>query len=340
MPPIAGRGPRPVLGFRSALRARIRTRDVPSSVGAIDSVAVAVSSLLSRPPDEALAVASQVLHAEARLRRLAARCRSGRGPSSFVTLAARIPSEPLLEHEEQSTPYLLALPFTVDAVSLLARLDLTTRRVVRVEKTPLVEPILGALAEQSNGRMELQSPGDLVRANRLRGGRPGERTIFVTFPDHHWTGEETSRRIRFFGEDHWFPVLEPLLFVRGVAPLVTLEPVEGPGPHRFVPVAYDRAVPRGPVTEGDAQETLAWLACRLEAVLRADPGAAFSWGPAASRSERATAARRALDRNLVSGFLRAWRAADRTLAPEAIAKSLSELERLFPNEPARRGRVV
>ncbi|HEX7578735.1 MAG TPA: hypothetical protein VF580_01960, partial [Thermoanaerobaculia bacterium] len=234
----------------------------------------------------------------------------------------------------------LALPFTVDSVLLLARLGLTTRRILRVEKTPLVEPIVRALAEQSNGRIELQSPGDLIRSNISRGSRPGERTTFVTFPDHHWTGEETSRRIRFFGEDHWFSVLEPLLFVRGVAPLVTLEPVEGPGPYRFIPVAYDWAAPQGPVTEGDAQETLAWLACRLEAVLRADPGAAFSWGAAASRSVRATAARRALDRNLVSGFLRAWRAADRTLAPGAIAQSLSELERLCPNEPAHRERVA
>src|SRR5664279_2705870 len=91
------RGPFSGLGLWSALHVPTRTQGIPTFVGAMAPLGAAVSALSGLPMGKSLAVASQVLRAEGRLRGLAEKCRNGRGPSSFLAPAGRVPDGPLLE---------------------------------------------------------------------------------------------------------------------------------------------------------------------------------------------------------------------------------------------------
>jgi hypothetical protein len=215
-------------------------------------------------------------------------------------------------------------------VTLLDELSRRTQRILRVERTPLVEPILRAIAEWAPDRLELQSPRELIRHNLSPRVPAARGTTYVTFPDHHWTGEETSRRVRFFDEDHWFPLLESLLLIRGASPILTLAPGDEDGGGGLVWAKDSRTIARRPVTEEDVREPLVWLASRLEATMRACPAAVLSWSFVAARSARERASRNLLDRNLTAGFIRAWRATGPIVHRQLLAEFLERLERAQP----------
>jgi hypothetical protein len=352
---VRTRHSRPIPRFRGVAPA------IRSVVGSAEQLTAAVSSLIGLPQDAASTVASRIIAAEADLvtelgrrrggagRLGAGRLRagalgagsSGAGTSGAGTLRAeaprlsapsarRIDLGPLLALEQNARPYVLALPFTVETVTLLEELSRRTHRILRVEKTPLLEPILRVVAERMPDRMELNSPRELIRHNLSPRVPAARGTTYVTFPDHHWTGEETSRRVRFFGEDHWFALLESLLLIRGASPVLTLAPGDDACGGGLVWVEYGRGSTKRPVTEDAVLEPLAWLASCLESTMRASPSSVLSWITVAARSVRARASWNLLDRNLTAGFIRAWRATDPIVHRRLLAGFLDRLEREEP----------
>lgn len=292
----------------------------------LDHLAVAIRALTGKPVEESRAVARRVLGAQARVRRLAARGYARSKLFPLRSLPCRVDASALDELEVQPRPFLLALPLTLDTVALLARYVRGTRRHVCLELTPLTEAALAPLtAAGGAGGVELLSPGAMIRRNRSRWSEKGpDFTTYVSFPDHHYTRDGTCRPVTFFGQDHLFPVLEPLLFFRGVAPVLTLGPGGG-RPLRFQLFTYDGAAPEGPATEADAKALLAFLARDLEAVIVEAPDAVLSFGQAAERSRRTLTVRKALERNLVEGFLRAWHLSDPRFDAPLLAWCLSQL---------------
>jgi hypothetical protein len=302
--------------------------------------------MIGLPEDAASTIASRIVAAETDLVTELGRRQGGAGrpragtsraetlragaPRLSAAFARRIDLGPLLALDQKATPYVLALPFTVEAVTLLEELSGRTHRILRVEKTPLVEPILRAVAETMPDRMELNSPRELIRHNLSPRVPAARGTIYVTFPDHHWTGEETARRVRFFGEDHWFALLEALLLIRGASPILTLAPGDEACGKSLVWVEYRRSSTERPVTEDAVLEPLAWLASCLESTMRDCPSSVLSWTTVAARSVRARASWNLLDRNLTAGFLRAWRATAPIVHRRLLAEFLERLEREEP----------
>jgi hypothetical protein len=319
---------------RPAPCSSIQARAITSVVGPAEQLTKAISTLIGLPKDAAASITSQITAAEARLViELGRRTGAGR-PGSLAPPGRCVDLEPLLAFEERVTPYVLALPFTIEAVTLLDELSRRTRRILHIERTPLAEPILRAIAERNPDRVELHSPGELIRRN-LSPRAPGARgTVFVTFPDHHWTGQETSRRVPFFNEDHWFPLVESLLLVRGVSPILTLAPRDKEGGRGLVWAEYHRTTTERPVTEEGVREPLVWLASCLEATMRACPAAVLSWNLVTARSARAQTLANLLDQSLAVGFIRAWHASDPIAPRQLLAEFLEGLERAQPNAMA------
>jgi hypothetical protein len=336
---------------RPVRRSRVAARAIRSVVGSTEQLTTAVSSLTGLPEGAASAIASRIIAAETDLvtrtgRRQGRAGRSGAGapgagapgagapggrrPRLSAPSARRIDLGPLLALEDRAAPFVLALPFTVEAVTLLEDLSRRTQRILRVERTQLVEPVLRAIAERIPDRIELHSPRELIRHNLSPRDPAAGRTTYVTFPDHHWTGEETSRRVRFFGEDHWFPLLESLLLIRGASPVLTFAPGDEEGGGNLVWAEYSRGITERPVTEEAVLEPIAWLASRLESTMRACPSAVLSWTIVAARSVRARASWNLLDKNLTAGLIRAWRATDPLVDRRLLAEFLKRLEREEP----------
>ena len=327
---------------RPVRRSRVAARAIRSVVGSAEQLTASVSSLTGLPEGTASAIASRIIAAETdlltrlgRRQGRAGRSRAGapgaRAPGAGTPRlsgpsARRIDLEPLLAREERATPFVLALPFTVEAVTLLEELSRRTQRILRVERTPLVEPVLRAIAERIPDRIELHSPRELIRHNLSPRDPAARGTTYVTFPDHHWTGEETSRRVRFFGEDHWFPLLESLLLIRGASPILTFAPDDEGGGGGPIWAEYSRGLTVRPVTEEAVLEPIAWLASHLESTMRACPSAVLSWTIVAARSVRARASWNLLDKNLTAGLIRAWRAADPLVERRLLAEFLERLE--------------
>lgn len=177
------------------------------------------------------------------------------------------------------TAAILALPFTADALALLANV----RRPMLLEQT---------LLTQALGRADVAAPDVLIRRNR-----DAEKPLFVTFPDHHSTPDGTMRPVTFFGETHHFSMLEPLLLARGTAPLVTLTVEEG---------ALTFATHPAPsvAREDEALDVLQWLATHLQTVIAHAPERVLSWRLLVQRSAAALRMRRVLDGRLVQALVR------------------------------------
>jgi hypothetical protein len=332
---------RPAWSMRSARRwrfqpapgFRFRPGPIGSVVGTAEQLMAGISSLLGISGSAAFAIASRVIAAEADLAAELRRRPPAGEPGALHSSTGRVDLGPLLALEEAATPYILALPFAVPSVMEVRELSRRTRRILLVEKTPLSEPIFQAIASETPGGMELLSPGELLRRNLTSRGPTSRRMTLVTFPDHHWTGEETSRPIRFFQEEHWFALLEPLLLIRGAYPILTLSPAEADGGKRLNWVKCSQSLAGRPVTEGAVRELLAWLAARLEATMRTWPTEVLSWGVVPARAVRARTTEYLLDRSVVAGFLRAWSAAAPASDRPLLADFLERLDRMEPDLP-------
>ncbi|MFP5245256.1 MAG: hypothetical protein ACLGH0_01085, partial [Thermoanaerobaculia bacterium] len=118
--------------------------------------------------------------------------------------------------ERSADPYVLALPYTTDAIALLAHLVKRTRRTVIIEQTLLTQSLAPLFPA-----CEFATPDAIARRNRTRDER-SSHAVFVTFPDHHLTLDGTTRPVTFLGSQFQFSLSEVLLYVRGASPIVTL----------------------------------------------------------------------------------------------------------------------
>ena len=223
-----------------------------------------------------------------------------------------------------SDSYLLALPFTVSAMSLMAQLVTDTRRRFCIVDTRYTRyyflPFL--LAPETSERVQLLSPPAMLAHNRKR---HQETITYVTFPDLETTSLDTARRVPFMGEDYQFSTLEPLLFFRGAAPLFTFDACDFASTHRIKLVAYpseDVSV----VTEADVDALLAWLAAKMEQVFREVPTDVLSWVETLMLAYSMKANTAVMKLKMVEGYLRAWKDADPNFREETFVSAIAELQ--------------
>jgi len=285
--------------FRSSARLCRRTfvqvESTTSPFDAMESGFLArdVARVLGCDAEAARGIANAAAWRMATLDRL-----SRRKPRNGAALiAATIPSpadlELLTRLESHEHPYLLALPYTTDAIALLAHLVTRTRRTVLVEQTLLTQTLMPLFP------CEFAMSDVLTRRNRTRDAATA-RSIFVTFPDHHFTLEGTTRPITFLGNEFQFSLAEALLYVRGASPLVTLAHRDG----RFQLDAYEAPVDPQAVREQDALALVEWLAARIESVVRAAPASVLSWRSIAQRTTTAATLRRVLEGRMLQALVR------------------------------------
>jgi len=144
------------------------------------------------------------------------------------------------------------------------------------------------------------------------------RTVYVTFPDHHRSSEGTSRVLPFFGLDHYIPLTEPLLYFRGVSPVVTLEA------GRLV--RYE-AQPHDPVIEEDAAALLRWLIDRIETFARTGSDELLGWAAMSQRRCDNVRLSRAVHARMIEAFLRNWKS-EAGIEDGVYRWSIDELSRI------------
>jgi hypothetical protein len=228
--------------------------------------------------------------------------------------------------KKENGPFVLSLPLTLPALAVIARLFDTRHHFLCIEETPLTMLLLGFLTELHKGRraMMAQASG-LIRHRRLATQKELSRTVFVTFPDHHRSTEGTSRVVPFFGGEHYVPITEPLLYFRGVSPVVTFAPAaSGNG----LALARYEVRPNDPVTEEDAVELLTWLMARIETFVQAGTHDLLSWTVISHRTRESFRVNRAVDARMVEAFLRAWKDDAGVIGDDLFAWSAGELARI------------
>lgn len=227
--------------------------------------------------------------------------------------------------------YLLALPFTVSAMSLVAHLLSDARRRFCIVDTRFTRyyffPFMKA-AETSD-RIQLLSQTAMLRHNRARieqsTNEAKSPVTYVTFPDLQTTSLDTARRIPFMGEDYHFSTLEPLLFFRGLAPLITFEASDFATTRKIRLVSYPFAGTRA-VNEADIDALLTWLAGRMEQIFREVPTDVLSWTEMRMLAYGMKAMNAVMKLKMIEGYLRAWKVADPNFKDDVFARATAELQ--------------
>jgi hypothetical protein len=222
-------------------------------------------------------------------------------------------------HAERS--YLLALPFSISAMSLIAHLVRDTSRRFCIIDTRFTHYYFHpfVVAPETRERVKLISPVAMLRQNRAATDDP---VTYVTFPDLESTSLDTARRVRFLGEDYQFSTLEALLFFRGLAPLFTFTAGE-----KIKLVAYERSQVNA-VTEADVDALLLWLAQQMEQVFREVPADVLSWAETRMLAYSMKATTAVMKLKVVEGYLRAWKSADPNFKDATFARSIVELQKV------------
>jgi hypothetical protein len=221
--------------------------------------------------------------------------------------------------------YLLALPFSVSAMSLMGHLVRDTKRRFCIIDTRFTRyyfhPFL--VAPETRDRVQLISPAVMLRQNR---GATDNPVTYVTFPDLESTSLDTARRVRFLGEDYQFSTLEPLLFFRGLAPLFTFDASDFATTRKLKLVAYGAGKVNA-VTQADVDALLVWLAQKMEQVFREVPADVLSWAETRMLAYSMKATTAVMKLKVVEGYVRAWKSADPNFNDATFARSILELQK-------------
>ena len=228
--------------------------------------------------------------------------------------------------------YLLALPFTVSAISLIAHLALDQRRRFCIVDTRYTRyyfhPFM--MAPETRERVQLISPPAILKHNRTRLEQPAAAdtsVTYVTFPDLESTSLDTARRVPFMGEDYQFSTLEPLLFFRGLAPLFTFDAGDFVATRKMKLIAYP-STSLSAVSQDDVDNLLAWLAKNMEQVFRLAPADVLSWVEVRLLAYSSKATTAVMKLKLVEGYVRAWKTADPNFKDATFARSIAELQKV------------
>lgn len=246
-----------------------------------------------------------------------------------VSLDAPEAVRALKRYDSQS--YLLALPFTVSAMSLIAHLVHDSSRQFAIIDTRFTRyyfyPFMKAA--ETCERIQLLSPTAMLRHNRTRLEHSTDDTpvTYVTFPDLQATTLDTARRIRFMDEDYHFSTLEPLLFFRGLAPLMTFGADDLAATRKIKLVSYPFTNTRS-VNEGDIDGLLEWLAEQIEQVFREVPAEVLSWTEMRMLAYSMKAMTAVMKLKMIDGYVRAWKAADPDFTDDAFSRATAELQQV------------
>ena len=219
--------------------------------------------------------------------------------------------------------YLLALPFSVSALTLIAHLVRDSNRRFCIIDTRFTRYYFHQflVALETRERVQLLSAAAMLKQTRAATDRA---VTYVTFPDLESTSLDTARRVRFLGEDYQFSTLAPLLFFRGLAPLFTFE---FGATRRLKLVAYESPKVNA-VTEADIDAVLAWLAQNMEQVFREVPGDVLSWAETHMLAYSMKATTAVMKLKMVEGYVRAWKSADPNFNDAVFARSIGELQKV------------
>jgi hypothetical protein len=324
--------------FRESIAARLRTRFTEKEQ--LDDIAYAMGQMLKLSVQQSRALAREGAARRARVNRL-----PGSKKPSLALETLRGMSVPLdvpgavRELEAHDDAYLLALPLTVSALSLVAHLVRDTRRRFCVIDTRYTRfyfhPFVSA--SETSERVQLLSPAAMLAHHRARLERrtPGgaaqvaaadDAVTYVTFPDIQTASLDTARRVPFMGEDYQFSTLDPLLYFRGLAPLYTFDAGEFAATRRLKLTAYRPAAARM-VSEADVDALLAWLAGHMEQVFRHAPSDVLSWTETQMLAYGTKATTAVMKLKMVEGYVRAWKAADPGFKDATFARSIAELQK-------------
>ena len=228
--------------------------------------------------------------------------------------------------EYAGSSYLLALPFSVSAMSLIAHLVRDTNRRFCVIDTRFTRYYFHQflVAPETRERVQLVLPAAMLKQNREASDCA---VTYVTFPDLESTSLDTARRVRFLGEDYQFSTLEPLLFFRGLAPLFTFSARNFAATRKIELVAYESPKVNA-VTEADIDALLSWLAQNMEQVFREAAGDVLSWAETRMLAYSMKATTAVMKLKMVEGYVRAWKSADPNFNDATFARSIVELQKV------------
>ncbi len=307
--------------FRESISTRLRMhfRDKEQ----LEDIAYAMGQMLKLPLQQARDLAREGAAQRTQINKLPLAKNSARALATLRSMPVPLDMPEALRtldaHAEKS--YLLALPFSVSAMSLIAHLVLDTNRRFCIVDTRFTRyyfyPFV--VAPETRERVQLISPVAMLRQNRAATDNP---VTYVTFPDLESTSLDTARRVRFLGEDYQFSTLEALLFFRGLAPLFTFSAGE-----KIKLVAYE-APKVNAVTEADVDALLAWLAQNMEQVFREAPADVLSWAETRMLAYSMKATTAVMKLKVVEGYLRAWKSADPNFKDATFARSIVELQKV------------
>jgi len=307
--------------FRESIAARLRThfRDKEQ----LEDIAYAMVQMLKLPLQQARDLARKGAAQRKQINNLPQAKDSARALATLRSMNVRLDLPEALRvldaHAEKS--YLLALPFSVSAMSLVAHLVRDTNRRFCIIDTRFTRYYFHpfVIAPETRERVQLISPVAMLRQNRAATDNP---VTYVTFPDLESTSLDTARRVRFLGEDYQFSTLEALLFFRGLAPLFTFA-----GGEKIKLVAYETGKVNA-VTEADVDALLAWLAQHMEQVFREAPADVLSWAETRMLAYSMKATTAVMKLKVVEGYLRAWKSADPNFKDATFARSIVELQKV------------
>lgn len=312
--------------FRESIAARLRIhfRDKEQ----LEDIAYAMVQMLKLPLQQARDLARSGAAQRTQINKLPQVKNPSRALATLRSLNVPLDVPEVLRmlDAHAANSYLLALPFSVSAMSLLGHLVHDTNRRFCIIDTRFTRyyfhPFL--VAPETRERVQLISPAVMLRQNRAA---TESAVTYVTFPDLESTSLDTARRVRFLGEDYQFSTLEALLFFRGLAPLFTFDASDFGATQKIKLVAYESGKVNA-VTEADVDALLAWLAQNMEQVFREASADVLSWAETRMLAYSMKATTAVMKLKVVEGYLRAWKSADPNFNDIAFARSILELQKV------------
>lgn len=318
--------------FRESIAARLRThfRDKEQS----EDFAYAMGQMLKIPVQQARDLAQQGAAQRAHINKLPVTRNSARALAALrsMNVPLDVPRSLRVLDEHAGSSYLLALPFSVSAMSLIAHLVSDTRRRFCIVDTRFTRYYFHPFFKtaETRERVQLLSPAAMLKHNRTRLEQPAatdDVVTYVTFPDLESTSLDTARRVRFIGEDYQFSTLEPLLFFRGLTPLFTFDATGFAATRKLQLIAYPPTNVSA-VTENDVDALLSWVAKHMEQIFREVPVDVLSWAETRMLAYSIKATTAVMKLKMVEGYVRAWKTADPTFNEETFARSITELQKV------------
>ena len=295
----------------------------------LEDIAYAMVQMLKLPLQQARSLAREGALQRTQLNRLPSAKNASRALATLRSMSVPldIPGSLRVLDLHEGNSYLLALPFSVSALSLVSHLVRDSKRRFFIVDTRFTRYYFHPFvkAPETRERVQLISPAAMLRQNRTQ---PAEAAVtYVTFPDLESTSLDTARRVRFMAEDYQFSTLEPLLFFRGLAPLFTFNAGDFASTRKLKLVAYE-ATKVNAVTQSDVDVLLTWLAQNMEQVFREVPADVLSWAETHMLAYSMKATSAVMKLKMVEGYVRAWKSADPNFEDARFARSIVELQKV------------